>query len=361
VHSPPAIPRRSVPDIPPSTAPPAYDSVLVVSFGGPEGMDDVLPFLDRVLKGRPVPPERLAEIAAHYRRFGGVSPLNAHNRALVAALQSELDAHGHRLPVYWGNRNWHPLLAATVERMRADGRRRALAFVTSAYASYSGCRQYLEDLARARADVGDGAPEIDKLRLFFNHPGFVQPNTDNLVAALEQLAGRDPVQVTFTAHSLPEAQAATCEYRQQLAETAGLVMDGARRRGHEVPWSLAYQSRSGPPSQPWLGPDIGDHLRALAAQGVAGVVVAPIGFTSDHMEVVYDLDVEAQRVAGECGLTMVRAATAGTDPRFVAMIRRLIEERLDPGADRVALGRLPAWPPCCPAGCCPPPSAGPSR
>jgi ferrochelatase len=343
------------------TASTGYDAVLVVSFGGPEGMDDVMPFLDRVLRGRPVPPERLEEIADHYRRFGGVSPLSAHTRALVAAVQSDLDAHGHRLPVYWGNRNWHPLLPATVERMRADGVRRALAFVTSAYASYSGCRQYLEDLARARAEVGDGAPEIDKLRLFFNHPGFVEPNTDNLIRGLEQVGAAEPVHVAFTAHSLPQAQAASCDYTDQLAETARLVMEGARRRGYDVPWRLVYQSRSGPPAQPWLEPDIDDHLRALAAEKVAAVVIAPVGFTSDHMEVVYDLDVQARRVAIDSRLTMVRAATVGTAPRFVTMIRELIEERLDPGADRLALGRLGAWPDSCPPGCCPPASARPPR
>jgi ferrochelatase len=276
-------------------------------------------------------------------------------------VQSDLDAHGHRLPVYWGNRNWHPLLPATVERMRADGVRRALAFVTSAYASYSGCRQYLEDLARARAEVGDGAPEIDKLRLFFNHPGFVEHNTDNLIRGLEQVGAAEPVHVAFTAHSLPQAQAASCDYTDQLAETARLVMEGARRRGYDVPWRLVYQSRSGPPAQPWLEPDIGDHLRALAAEKVAAVVIAPVGFTSDHMEVVYDLDVQARRVAIDSRLTMVRAGTVGTAPRFVTMIRELIEERLDPGADRLALGRLGAWPDSCPPGCCPPASARPPR
>ena len=351
--------RPFVPEDPTASA--AYDAVIVVSFGGPEGMDEIMPFLDRVLKGRPVPPGRLEEIAGHYRRFGGVSPLNAHTRALVAAVQSDLDAHGHRLAVYWGNRNWHPLLPATVERMRADGVGRALAFVTSAYASYSGCRQYLEDLARARAEVGTGAPEIDKLRLFFNHPGFVEPNTENLIRALDQVGTVGPVQVAFTAHSLPEAQAATCDYTDQLTETARLVMHGARRRGYDVPWRLVYQSRSGPPTQSWLEPDIGDHLRTLAAEKAAAVVIAPIGFTSDHMEVVYDLDVQARQVAADAGLIMVRAATVGTAPRFVTMVRELIEERLDPAAERLALGRLGAGPDSCPAGCCPPAPAGPPR
>jgi ferrochelatase len=332
-----------------------YDAVIVVSFGGPEGMDDVMPFLERVLRGRPVSAERLEEVAGHYRRFGGVSPLNAHTRALVAALRAELAAHDHPLPVYWGNRNWHPLLPDTVARMKGDGVRRALAFVTSPYASYSGCRQYLEDLDRARAEVGEGAPEIDKLRLFFNHPGFVEPNTDNVLAALARIDGEGPVHVAFTAHSLPEAQAATCDYTAQLGETARLVMEGIRRKGYDPPWEVVFQSRSGPSSQPWLGPDIGEHLRRLARDGVGAVVVAPIGFTSDHMEVVYDLDVEARAVAEEAGITMIRAGTAGTSPRFVQMIRELIEERLEPRAEPVALGALPAWPDVCRPGCCPPP------
>jgi ferrochelatase len=338
--------------VPDRTSRTGYDAVIVVSFGGPEGDDQVIPFLERVLHGRPVPPDRLEQIAGHYRLFGGVSPINGQNRALVAALQAELDNHDHDLPVYWGNRNWHPFLADTVARMRDDGVGRALAFVTSAYASYSGCRQYLEDLARARADVGRGAPEIDKLRLFYNHPGFVAPNADNLIAALAR-ADRDAA-VAFTAHSLPEVLAATSEYTGQLIETAGLVAATARRTGWAGEWQLVYQSRSGPPSQPWLGPDIGQHIQQMAADGVTSVVVAPIGFVSDHMEVVYDLDVEAARVAAIAGIRMIRAATAGTAPDFVTMIRQLVEERLDPAAPRLALGGMGPWPDVCPAGCCPP-------
>jgi ferrochelatase len=326
---------------------PSYDAVLLVSFGGPEGQDEVIPFLENVTRGRPVPPQRLDEVATHYRHFGGVSPINAQNRALIAALETELATAGLNLPVYWGNRNWHPLLADTVRRMTDDGSRRALAFVTSAYASYSGCRQYLDDIARARSGVS-GPPVIDKLRLFYNHPGFVGPNAARLRQALDEAGGE--AHTVFTAHSIPESMAATSDYVHQLTETAGLVASLAGAG----PWDLVYQSRSGPPSVPWLTPDIGDHLRALAAAGVQRVVVSPIGFISDHMEVVYDLDVEARLLADQLGLRLIRADTVGTDPAFVTMIRQLIEERLDPSVPRLALGADGPYHDICPAGCCPP-------
>jgi ferrochelatase len=327
-----------------------YDAVLLISFGGPEGPDDVIPFLENVLRGRQVPRPRLEEVAAHYQAFGGISPINGQNRALIAALEGELDRNGIHFPIYWGNRNWHPLLTDAVRTMRDDGIRRALAFVTSAYASYSGCRQYLGDIARARAEVGEGAPEIDKIRLYYNHPGFVEPNATNLRTALDR-AGAG-AHVAFTAHSIPMAMAATCDYVAQLTDTARLVAERVRPGG-EFPWQLVYQSRSGRPGQPWLEPDIGDHLRTLAAAGIDSAVLAPIGFVSDHMEVVYDLDTEAKRVADELGLHLVRAATAGTDPGFVTMIRQLIEERLDPGVPRLALGDRGPHPDDCPAGHCP--------
>ena len=329
----------------------AYDALLVVSFGGPEGMDEVLPFLENVLRGRNVPPERLREVAAHYEHFGGVSPINGHCRALVAALREELERHGPRLPVYWGNRHWRPMLADTLRRMADDGVRRALAFVTSAYASHSGCRQYLDDIARARAEVGERAPEVDKLRLFYNHPGFVEPLVEHVAAAFDRVppARRAAARLVFTAHSIPRSLAATCDYEAQLRETAGLVAFPLGRRE----WSLVYQSRSGPPSQPWLEPDIVDHLRALAAEGVKDVVVAPIGFTSDHMEVLYDLDLEAKSRAIELGLNMVRASTVGTHPRFVRMVRELVEERLSGAPVRLHLGARGPAPDVCPPGCCP--------
>ncbi|HXK11409.1 MAG TPA: ferrochelatase [Vicinamibacteria bacterium] len=328
-----------------------YDALVVVSFGGPEGPDEILPFLENVTRGRRVPPERLREVASHYEHFGGVSPLPAQCRALVAAVRGDLEEHGPALPVYWGNRNWHPLLAETLRRMAADGVRRALALVTSAYGSYSGCRQYLDDIGCARAEVGEGAPVVDKLRLFYNHPGFVEPLVERVRAALLRVPEerRAQARLVFTAHSLPRALAATSDYEAQVRETAGLVAFPLGRTA----WTLAWQSRSGPPSQPWLDPDIVDHLRALAAAGAKDVVVAPIGFTSDHMEVVYDLDLEAKSRAMELGLNMVRAETVGTHPRFVRMVRELVRERLSDAPLRLHLGARGPAPDVCPPGCCP--------
>ncbi|HEX8503248.1 MAG TPA: ferrochelatase [Pyrinomonadaceae bacterium] len=327
-----------------------YDALLVVSFGGPEGVDDVMPFLSNVLRGRNVPESRMREVAHHYEMFGGVSPINEQNRRLIGALESRLEADGPRLPVYWGNRNWHPLLADTLRRMRDDGVRNALAFVTSAYSSYSGCRQYREDVERAREAVGDGAPRVEKLRAFYNHPGFVGPNVENLRAALEEIppGRRGAARVAFTAHSIPSAMAAGCDYERQLLETCRLVAEGAGAAG----WRLVFQSRSGPPTQPWLEPDILDHLRALKEEGVTDAVVAPVGFISDHMEVLYDLDTEARQLAVEIGINMVRADTVGTHPAFVRMIRELILERLDPALPRRALGTFPPSHDVCPVDCC---------
>ena len=327
-----------------------YDAILIVSFGGPEGMDDVMPFLSNVLRGRNVPESRMREVAHHYGLFGGVSPINGQNRRLIAALAQLLETDGPRLPVYWGNRNWHPMLADTLRRMRDDGIKNALAFVTSAYSSYSGCRQYREDIERARESVGEGAPRVEKLRAFFNHPGFVGPNAENLSAALAEIpaARRAEARVAFTAHSIPSAMAAGCEYERQLLETSRLVAEstGAAR------WRLVFQSRSGPPTQPWLEPDICDHLRALKEEGVTDIVVAPVGFISDHMEVLYDLDTEARALAGELGVNMVRAATVGTHPEFIRMIRELIQERFDPTLPRRALGAYPPSHDVCPVDCC---------
>jgi ferrochelatase len=336
-----------------------YDAVLVVSFGGPEGPDDVVPFLEIVTRGRNIPRERLAEVGAHYDLFGGVSPINGQMRALVAALRTELAAHAHPLRVYWGNRNWHPFLADTLRQMRDDGVRRALAFVTSAYSSYSACRQYLDDIVRARDEVGDGAPAVDKLRQFYDHPGFIEPMVRNVDAARLELPQpvRDDARLVFTAHSVPVAMATTSAYVPQLLEACRLVAARATPPGRDpLDVDLVWQSRSGPPQVPWLEPDIGDHLRALSGRGVPAVIVVPIGFVSDHMEVVYDLDTVAAATARELGLPMARAATVGTDPRFVAMIRELIEERIDPTRERRSLGSLGIRPDTCPADCCPAPS-----
>jgi protoporphyrin/coproporphyrin ferrochelatase len=303
-----------------------YDALLIVSFGGPEGMDDVIPFLENVLRGRNIPRERMLQVARHYEMFGGISPINEQNRALIAALGKELASKGPRLPIYWGNRNWHPLLPDTLKQMAADGIQNALAFVTSAYSSYSSCRQYLQNIADAQEAVGPSAPRVEKLRAFYNHPLFIQANVEHIREALSRF--EDSVQLVFTAHSIPESMAANCDYAAQLAQTGGAVA-----RALDVNnWQLVYQSRSGSPSPPWLGPDVCDHLKTLRADGVTNVVIAPIGFVSDHMEVVYDLDVEARRVCEEIGLKMVRAKTAGTHPAFVKMIRKLMLERIE---DRV--------------------------
>ncbi|MEE6256964.1 ferrochelatase [Plantactinospora sonchi] len=343
----------------------SYDAVVLISFGGPERPDDVLPFLQNVTRGRNVPPERLAEVAEHYRHFGGVSPINQQNRELLAAIRADFAAHGLDLPVYWGNRNWHPMLADTVAQLRDDGVRSALGFVTSAYAGYSSCRQYLEDIAAARAAVGPDAPRVDKLRQYWDHPGFVEPHADAVAAALATLAPgrRATTRLVFTAHSIPVSMAATAgpdggRYEAQLRETAALVAAAA---APDLRHDLVWQSRSGPPQVPWLEPDINDHLRSLVDEGVTSVVVSPIGFVSDHLEVVWDLDTEAADTAKQLGLDFVRAGTPGTDPRFVAMVRELVLERLDPAnaVPRRLAGssdgpRLPAWD-TCGVDCCQPP------
>ena len=332
----------------------AYDAVLIVSFGGPEGPDEVLSFLENVLRGRNVPRERMLEVAEHYRHFGGVSPINQQNRDLAAALRAELVVGGIDLPVYWGNRNWHPLLPDTLSQMAADGVRRALAFVTSAYSSYSGCRQYRENILAAQQTVGSHAPQIDKLRMFFNHPGFIEPMVENAARALAQIPAdrRAAAHVVYTAHSIPRSMADSCRYVEQLTEAARLVSEALGRAQDP----LVFQSRSGPPSQPWLEPDIGDHLKQLAARGdVRDVVIVPIGFTSDHLEVLFDLDIEARQICDQLGLNMQRATTVGTHPRFVRMIRELIIERMHNSPERPALGVLGPSHDVCPANCCPAP------
>lgn len=328
----------------------SFDAVLVVSFGGPEAPEEVLPFLENVLRGRNVPRERLAAVAEHYHHFGGRSPINQNNRELIAALEAELARRGPRWPVYWGNRNWHPLLADTLRRMRADGVRRALAFVTSAFGSYSGCRQYLDDIAAARAAAGAGAPEVGKLRLFYNHPEFIATWIERARAALDSLPAteREAAPLVFTAHSIPASMARSSPYVAQLEAACRWVAAGLGRADYR----LAYQSRSGPPSQPWLEPDLAATLRELAREGARQAVLLPIGFLSDHMEVVYDLDVEARDLATRLGLRLVRAATPGSHPRLIAMIRDLIVERIEPGRTRAVMAGETPWPDECPAGCC---------
>jgi ferrochelatase len=334
-----------------------YDAFVLMSFGGPEKPDDVMPFLRNVTRGRGVPESRLADVAEHYMHFGGVSPINEQNRALLGAVTSDFSANGIDLPTYWGNRNWHPMLEDTVAQMRDDGITHALGFATSAYGGYSSCKQYWEDIDRARKAVGKGAPMISKLRQFWDHPGFVEPHTGAVRDALQTLdpARRETTRLVFTAHSIPVSMARTAgpeggRYNAQLEETARLVHAEA---APDLSWDLVWQSRSGPPQVPWLEPDVNDHLSALAEQGVTDVVVSPIGFVSDHLEVIWDLDNEAAEVAKKLGLGYARAATPGTDPRFVAMVRELVQERTS-DAPRRRLGTLPVWD-ACPVGCCAPP------
>ncbi len=332
-----------------------YNAILIVSFGGPEKMEDVIPFLENVLRGRNVPRERMLEVAHHYEHFNGVSPINAQVRELIAALRTELDQHGITLPIYWGNRNWHPMLADTMRQMSADGVQHALAFVTAAYSSYSSCRQYRENIQQAQTTVGAGATQIDKLRVFFNHPKFIDANAGRVRAALSKIPSerRDSVQLAFTAHSIPVSMSSQSAYDKQLTEACRLVAE-ATGVGQDR-WKLVFQSRSGRPEDPWLEPDVLDHFKTLAAAGTQDVVVLPIGFLSDHMEVLYDLDVEGRDLCHELGLNMVRAETVGTHPDFVQMIRMLIEERLSGDDTRAAIGQMSASHDVCPVDCCPAP------
>jgi len=329
----------------------SYDAILVVSFGGPESREDVIPFLENVLRRRNVPRERLLAVAEHYYHFEGKSPINQQTRELISALKQELGQHGPKLPVYWGNRNWHPLLPDTLRQMQDDGIRRALAFVTSAFSSYSGCRQYREDIARAQGEVKN-APQIDKIRPFFNHPGFIDATEQRLQEALGAVPTHaERPQVIYVAHSIPLSMANTCDYVRQLEEVRRLVS----RRLHISADALVYQSRSGAPGQPWLEPDILDYLRDVKARNLAGaVVLAPISFISDHMEVLYDLDIEARRLSESLSLPMVRAKTVGVHPKFIAMIRDLILERTS-GAHPQALGPLGPRAHVCAEDCCPAP------
>lgn len=335
-----------------------YDAILVVSFGGPEGHDDVIPFLENVLRGRNVPRERMLAVAEHYYHFDGKSPINQQTRELIAALleelaQPEFTRDRPKLPVYWGNRNWHPMLADTLRQMKNDGIKRALAFVTSAYSSYSGCRQYREDIGRAQAEVGEGAPQIDKLRAFFNHPGFLEATEDRMREATSELPmhARQNVQLVYVAHSIPISMANTCDYGKQLEEVRRLASAAIGIKND----ALVYQSRSGAPGQPWLEPDILDYLREVKAKNLASaVVIAPISFISDHMEVLYDLDIEAKQLCDSLELPMARAKTVGIHPKFIAMIRELILERTE-GTERRALGTLGPRQDVCAEDCCPAP------
>ena len=350
-----------------------YDAVLLVSFGGPEGPDDVIPFLENVTAGRNIPRERLAEVGEQYAHFGGVSPLNEQCRRQRAALEAALAKTEHAVPVYWGNRNWDPFLADTVERMAEDGIERALAVFTSAYSSYSGCRQYRENLIAARDTVAErrpdlDVPEIDKVRAYYDHPGFIGPFVEATAAAVADHGADARPTLVFTAHSIPTAMAAQCDYEAQLHEAARLVV--AALPDPSLPWRLVWQSRSGPPQVPWLEPDVNDALTALGADGVTHAVIVPIGFVSDHMEVMWDLDTQATETAEAAGIALGRAVAPGTtpEPAFIDMWVDLIEERIaaersdDPSAvPRTALGALAVRPDRCAVDCCPAPVRPASR
>lgn len=349
-----------------------YDAILLLSFGGPEGPDDVIDFLANVTRGRGIPRERLAAVGEHYAHFGGVSPINRQNRELIAALEPELQRRGIDLPVYFGNRNWHPMLADTLRVMADDGVRRALVIVTSAYSSYSGCRQYRENLADAVAESGIGDQiRFDKVRHYFDHPGFIEPMVANTLAALDSLPSvDDDTNLVFTTHSIPLASAASSgppglydpesggAYVAQHRAVASVIAEQVGQMiGRDLRWDLVYQSRSGAPHIPWLEPDISDHLAALSSAGASGAVIIPIGFISDHMEVVWDLDTVALDDATKLGLPAARAATVGCAPGFVEALADLVTERLDdlPAGQRPALTALGPSYDVCPAGCCPNP------
>jgi ferrochelatase len=325
------------------------EALLLLSFGGPEGHDDVMPFLLNVTRGRGIPPERLEAVAEHYHHFGGVSPINYQNKALIRAIA----AAGVDVPVYWGNRNWAPYVEDVWRQMAEDGIEHAYVFPTSAYASFSGCRQYHEDVARARVALAadpaaPAGPTAEKLPHYFDQPGFVRANADALAAAIAALPAqvRGSARLVATAHSIPNAMAAVAgphggAYEAELRSAARAVVDlAAPGRSFDLVW----QSRSGPPSVPWLEPDVNDHLRALAEAGEQAVVVFPVGFISDHLEVIWDLDNEAQETAAEVGLAFARAATAGTHPAFVTAVRELLAERRAGGEPRLGTA--------CPASCC---------
>ena len=344
------------PTYPPLTSSDPYDAILIISFGGPEKPDDVMPFLENVTRGRGVPRDRLLEVAEHYHHFGGVSPINAQVRDLIAALERALMANGVEIPVYWGNRNWRPMLADTLKTMTDAGVKHALGVVLAAYSSYSSCRQYREDLIHARESVGAGAPVVDKMRVFYNHPDFVAPNAERVRDGLANFppALRESCRIAFTAHSIPSSMAANSHYEKQLRETCRLVAESVGF-GPER-WDLVYQSRSGRPTDPWLGPDILDHIAELKNREVTALLIHPIGFLSDHMEVLFDLDEEASQKCDALGIAMERSATVGTHPRFVGMLVELIRERIHGDPERRAMGEYGANHDVCPLNCCMPPA-----
>jgi ferrochelatase len=355
------------------TVPVAYDAILLAGFGGPEGQDDVIPFLRNVTRGRGIPDERLEEVAHHYRHFGGVSPINDQNRELKAALDAELARRSIDLPVYWGNRNWDPYLADALQAAYDDGHRTLLTIATSAYSSFSSCRQYREDIAIALAATGlEGQVTVDKVRQYFDHPGFVEPFVEGVVAGVRELLPQvdgdaSAIRLLFATHSIPTADAERSGPRdasygeggayaaQHLAVSELVASEAARIFGLDrLGWDLVYQSRSGPPTQAWLEPDINDRIAELPGEGVRAVAIVPVGFLSDHMEVLWDLDTEALETAREHGMAAVRTPTPGSHRRFVEGLVDLVLERRDgiPVAERPALTDLGPWFDVCRPGCC---------
>jgi ferrochelatase len=348
-------------------SPVPYDAIVLAGFGGPEGQDDVIPFLRNVTRGRGIPDERLEQVAHHYRHFDGVSPINAQNRALKAALEAELASRGITLPVLWGNRNWAPHLRDALTEAHERGFTRLLGLATSAYSSYSSCRQYREDFAAALDDTGlAGALQIDKVRQFFDHPGFVEPFVDGLRTAVAELVERGidegAIRILFSTHSIPIADADRSGPRDRdfgeggayAAQHRAVAEVVVREAGADIPWQLVYQSRSGPPTQPWLEPDVNEVIAGYASRGVEAVVIVPLGFVSDHMEVLWDLDTEASEIAEQNGMAVIRTPTPGTHPAYVRGLVDLVLERLDgtPTADRPALTALGPWYDVCRPGCC---------
>ncbi len=337
----------------------SFDSFLLVSFGGPEKPEDVVPFLENVTRGRNIPRERLEEVGEHYYQFGGKSPINDQNKKLLEAIEAELRRRDIQVPLYFGNRNWDPYLIDALHEMKRDGKSSALAFFTSVFSCYSGCRQYRENILSAQEEFGEGAPAVQKLRNFYNHPGYISAMASRVEESLAEFEApsAEKTHLVYTAHSIPESMAEKCRYAAQFQECSGLVSE---RAAPELPWSIAYQSRSGAPHIPWLEPDICDHISELARKGVSQVLVVPIGFVSDHMEVIFDLDTEAKEAAEELGMDFLRAGTAGTHPAFIQMIVDIFEEQYLGREQRPFCGERGATPDLCAKGCCLP-GARPGR
>ncbi len=341
------------------TAPltPLVDCILFISFGGPEGPDDVIPFLENVLRGKPVPRERLLQVAQHYMHFGGKSPINEQNRDIIHRLDRGLKESGYQLPIYWGNRNWNPTIAEALQQIKQAGHKLALPVFTNMFSSYPGCRQYRENILSAQSELAEMSPVVaPRLRFGFNHPRFIAAHAELVARALDEVPEprKRHTKVLFAAHSIPVAMAVCCDYQLQLNESARLIMEALsdQKAICKLEWELVYQSRSGPPSQAWLEPDICDRVSELAGDDWTDAVVVPLGFVSEHLEVLYDLDIQTRQTCGQLGLGYHRSAAVGTHPEFIAMLVDLIAERLNSGVSRQSLGDLPPLQDECSTSCC---------